>query len=226
LVTANFTDQASNNAPSRKLSYRLTISVAPEAPVLVAVGAQEERIDLSWSAKSISDFSQYRLYRDNNSSVDESSELITIITNQNTNSYSDTDDLEPNTIYYYKLYVYDDSGLDAGSNVVNKRTVTNTAPEAVSLALEERTTDLRLTWTRNSDSDFDSYRIYRSISQISATNPDDDNLLVIDNNQGTTSFTDSGADDGVTYYYRVFVFDKYGLKAASNQVSGLIPAAE
>ena len=107
--------------------------------------------------------------------------------------------------------------MNTASNEVSKRTLANTSPEPVSLALEIQSAQFRLTWTGNDDSDFDSYRIYRSTSDISASNPDDDDLLVINNLQNTTSFTDSGAETGITYYFRVFVFDKYGLKAGSNQ---------
>ena len=226
LVTANFEDRANNDAPSYKLSYRVTISVAPEAAVLSVISAEEDQIQLSWTAKSISDFNQYRLYRATGSGVDETSKLVTTITNQNTNSYTDSDNLEPNTLYYYKLYTYDDSGLKSASNEVNKRTLVNTAPEPVSLAIEILTAEFHLTWTGNDDSDFDSYRIYRSTSDISATNPNDADLLIINNSQNAATFTDTGVDTGITYNYRIFVFDKFGLKAGSNQVSGLLPTEE
>jgi uncharacterized protein YcfL len=221
-VTGSFTDRAGNAAPSVGLTYLISINTAPEAPVLSAVGAEEDQIELSWIAKSIPDFGQYRLYRDDNAGVTEASELLTTISSQNTTTYMDTD-LEPSRTYYYRLFIYDRSGLSAGSNVVDKRTASNRAPEPVSLAIEIRSSDLRLTWTKNNDTDFESYRIYRSTSSISATDPNDDDLLLIDNSQASSSFNDSGAETGVTYNYRVFVFDRFGLSAGSNQVSGQLP---
>jgi hypothetical protein len=124
------------------------------------------------------------------------------------------------TTYYYRLYLYDNSGLSAASNIASRQTSANVAPDPVSVALEIRTTDLRLTWTRNLDSDFGSYRIYRSTTSIPATDPAAENLLYIENSQTATSFADQGAVEGTTYFYRVFVFDRFGLSAGSNQVSG------
>jgi fibronectin type 3 domain-containing protein len=224
-VTGSFTDRAGNAAPSVSLTYLLSINTVPEAPVLSAVGAEEDQIELSWVVKSIPDFSQYRLYRDDNAGVTEASELITTVSSQNTITYTDTD-LEPSRTYYYRLFIYDQSGLGSGSNVVDKRTASNRAPDPVSLAIEVRSSDMRLTWTKNNDTDFESYRIYRSTSSISATDPNDDDLVVIDNSQSSTSFSDAGAETGVTYNYRVFVFDRFGLSAGSNQVSGQLPGGE
>jgi fibronectin type 3 domain-containing protein len=224
-VAGNFTDRAGNSAAAVSLPYLLTINKAPQAPVLSAVGAEEDQIELSWVVKSIPDFSKYRLYRDDNAGVTEASELITTISSQNTVTYTDID-LEPSRTYYYRLFIYDQSGLSAGSNVVDKRTASNRAPDPVSLAIEVRSSDLRLTWTKNNDTDFESYRIYRSTSSISATDPNDDDLVVIDNSQSSTNFSDAGAETGVTYNYRVFVFDRFGLSAGSNQVSGQLPGAK
>lgn len=215
-VMGNFTDRAGNQAPVFNLSYLVTISNPPIAPELWAAGAKEDQIDLAWVSPTIPDFNQYRLYRANNSGVSENSELITTISSQGTVAYTDQD-LEPSTTYYYRLYVYDNSGLSAGSNVVNKATTANVLPKPVSIAIAvQDSTTFRLTWTRNSDTDFESYRIYRSTS--SGVDNSADNLLVIENTQSTTSFTDTSVESGQTYYYKVFVYDRFGGSAGSNEV--------
>ena len=88
LVTANFEDQAGNDAPSYKLSYRVSISVAPEAAELSVItsrgGSDPTELD---RPKAFPIFNQYRIYRDTSPGVDQTSKLITTITNQNTNSY-------------------------------------------------------------------------------------------------------------------------------------------
>jgi len=224
-VSARFIDRAGNEAPAAVLPYLVTISNPPESPQLTAVGAKEDQIRLSWIAQNISDFGQFRLYRSSSSNVTEGSELIAVITTQTTTTHIDTA-LQPANMYYYRLYLLDNSGLSAASNIVSRQTTANVAPNPVSLALEIRSTDLRLTWTRNQDTDFGSYRIYRSTTSIPTTNPAPENLLYIENSQSATSFADQGAVAGTTYYYRVFVFDRFGLSAGSNQVSGARTADE
>jgi hypothetical protein len=68
----------------------------------------------------------------------------------------------------------------------------------------------------NTDGDFASYRLYRSVSP--GIDVSDDFLMVaIITDQATTEYDDyiSGSS---TYYYRVFVFDTEDLTAASNEV--------
>lgn len=215
-VKGNFTDRAGNQAPVYNLAYLVTISNPPPPPQLSAAGAKEDQIDLAWISASIPDFNQYRLYRANNANVSESSELITIISSSGVKSYTD-EDLEPSTTYYYKLYVYDNSGLSAGSNVVSKSTTANVLPKAVSVAVSvQDTTSFRLTWTRNDDTDFESYRIYRSTS--SGVTNSAEYLIDIENSQSTTIFNDNAVEPGQTYYYKVFVYDRFGGFAGSNEV--------
>jgi fibronectin type 3 domain-containing protein len=215
-VTASFTDRADNQAPQYILPDLIQIASPPEAPELSAVGSKEDQIELAWISSSIPDFKRYRIYRSESSTVDEGSELVTTITDQNAESYTD-EELDPNTRYYYRLFIYDNSGLSAGSNTVNRTTSANVDPMPVSLAMEVRdSVTFRLTWTQNDDTDFESYRIYRSTSSGVSNSPE--NLLVIENSQGATTFTDDAVEFGNTYYYKVYVFDRFGASAGSNEV--------
>jgi hypothetical protein len=77
-------------------------------------------------------------------------------------------------------------------------------------------TTAHLSWTVNTDEDFASYRVYRSVSP--GIDVGDDFLMVaIITGQATTEYDDfiSGS---FTYYYRVFVFDTEDLTAGSNEV--------
>lgn len=78
---------------------------------------------------------------------------------------------------------------------------------------------LILTWAASNEKDFASYRLYRATSA-----PVDSSgaPLTIINSSGTTSFRDTGVTPNVTYFYRVFVFDRYGFATGSNLVNGVL----
>ena len=94
----------------------------------------------------------------------------------------------------------------------------STPPSSVTLAVGlVDTATAHLSWTRNEDSDFDSYRIYRSVSQ-GIESPEDFLAIAIISSQGETSYDDHLTTAG-TYYYRLFVFDTGGLHdTGSNEV--------
>ncbi|MBN1999639.1 fibronectin type III domain-containing protein [candidate division KSB1 bacterium] len=78
-----------------------------------------------------------------------------------------------------------------------------------------------LSWTQNTDSDFDHYRIVRSTSSTPTLN--DDKLEDIDS-QYTTQYSDYSIERGVTYYYQVWVVDTEYWGTKSNTVQATIPA--
>ena len=80
-------------------------------------------------------------------------------------------------------------------------------------------TALKLTWTASTERDFANYRVFRS-----TTSPVDSTVapLTIINDNGTTTFRDEGVAANTNYFYRVFVYDRSGLFAGSNEVQGLL----
>jgi len=76
-----------------------------------------------------------------------------------------------------------------------------------------------LSWTRNNDNDFDSYKLYRSY--IPGVDTSSERVLIADiTNQTLTDFTDTGLEPDSTYYYAAYVFDEIGLSVISNEVVG------
>jgi len=77
---------------------------------------------------------------------------------------------------------------------------------------------LSLSWTRSTEANFASYRIFRSTSS-----PIDLTAFpqVIINDALNTTYLDRGLRIGTTYFYRVLVYNRAGLFAASNEVSGM-----
>ena len=174
-------------------------------------------ITLSWSESSDDDFEAYRLYRDSQSLINESSTLITIIKEKTTLTFTDTD-LKSETTYYYKIYVEDENGLSNGSNMVNGTTLP-APPEAVTLnePMEITNNSMKLSWSASTELDFQAYKLFRNrttpITELST-------LVTTINLNNTISYTDTGLASNTTYYYRIFVLDTNGLTTGSNEVTG------
>lgn len=129
-VTGRFTDAAGNGPVMRNSDYVLNIA-SPPAPVNLAAAARPSTdIELTWSQTTSTDFSSYQIFRSVSSSVDNQSPLVELFTSRTTTSWKDTT-VTAGTTYYYRLYVFNLSGLNAGSNVASANTITNapTAPE-------------------------------------------------------------------------------------------------
>jgi fibronectin type 3 domain-containing protein len=79
------------------------------------------------------------------------------------------------------------------------------------------TSSLKLSWSPSTEIDFANYRLYRFTSS-----PVDTSFapITIINNQAQTEFRDFSVVPNLLYYYRLFVFDRFGLAAGSNEVQG------
>jgi len=77
--------------------------------------------------------------------------------------------------------------------------------------------NINLSWSKNQDPDFKSYKIFRETSTGVGLNS---TLATTITDQSQTSFNDQNLDAGVIYFYKIFVFDRVGLSSGSNEVSG------
>lgn len=96
------------------------------------------------------------------------------------------------------------------------------APQAVQLfspgPVQDQTAALHLSWTRNQDSDFAAYRLYRAL-EAGVESAADRQVVTDISSQATTWYDDTGLEENTTYYYQVAVSDQYGLSSFSNEVS-------
>ena len=125
-VTGNFSDAAGNSAASMVAVTPLTIYTTPLPVTVSALGISGTEITLAWTESVSGNFAAYRIYRSATSTVTEASTLVTTITEIDTTSFTE-DALAPGTTYYYRVYVYDISGLTAGSNTVAGTTTSGAA---------------------------------------------------------------------------------------------------
>jgi fibronectin type 3 domain-containing protein len=217
-VTGYFRDIAGNVADPVRSSTLLNIANDPIAVLLAAVTETSAMIRLTWSENNNSDFAAYHLYRGLDSDISNDTEPVAVIDNRNILHFND-DGLEESTEYFYRLYVYDNTGQFAGSNVTSAITLTNIPPVPVVLAgyveISLGDTLISLNWTESQETDFESYRIY---STGDTTLPSEQwSQLGIINNISTTEFGGL-LPSPLTPFYQVTVFDRQGKSARSNWV--------
>ena len=183
-----------------------TLHCAPTAPVVkLGNSAASGKPMLTWNA--VEGATSYRIYR----STSKGSGYSLLGTTTAT-SYTNTG-AKAGTTYYYRVKACNDAGLSPYSNVVSGQVKTVTpkpAAPVVKIGNSASSGKPQLTW--NAVSGATSYKVYRATSQKGTYS-----LL------GTvtaTSYTNTGAKAGVTYYYKVKAVNSAGESAFSNVVSG------
>ncbi len=126
LITGHFIDKVGNSDKFIAPGF-VTIRQAPQSVNLISVSpviSDSASLNLFWTMNTDADFANYRIFRSGSYGVNTESPLVTIIQDQATLSYADTT-LIPNSSYYYRVYVFDTSGLFSGSNEVRGTTNPN-----------------------------------------------------------------------------------------------------
>jgi len=218
-------DRSGNMAGSNKEKGKTNVNEPPIPVTLLtpsATGGSTTSLDLTWSKNADEDFASYRIYRSESPQpVDSTSFLVEIIANQNVTSYKDTN-LKENTSYNYRVYVFDEGGKSSGSNTAIGTTNADEPPIPVTLLqptpIGNSSTSLYLSWSKNADEDFASYRIFRT----EAPQKVDSTSFMVDilTNQNVTTYEDKNLKQGTEYNYRVYVYDKAGKSTGSNTAKG------
>ena len=197
---------ADNHSFIRVASPEYTISAVPAAPVVKAGNsAASGKPMLTWDA--VDGATSYRVYRA--TSQNGPYRLLGSVT---TTTYVNTG-AKDGVTYYYMVTAVNDSGESAFSNTVsgqNKAVTPKPSAPVVKIGHSASSGKPMLTW--NAVSGATSYKVYRATSQNGTYS-----LL------GTvtaTSYINTGAKDGVTYYYKVKAVNSAGESAYSNTVSG------
>jgi len=224
-VTGNFTDDVGNRADPVLAAGTVTVLDPPTAVEMGTPAPLSERmIALSWSRNNDSDFSAYKLYRSYVPGVDGSTqrELIGDISNQSITDHTDTG-LEPDSTYYYAVYVVDRTGLASISNEVSGTTVANLPPDAVELFTPwaPDSTSLELSWTVNNADDFMYYELIGWEEDPPAPPATDEKRVIARFEVRSETFhIHKPLDQSIIYWYEVAVVDSFGAVTLSNTVSG------
>ena len=179
-------------------------TAAPAAPSVTAGNSSTGKPQLTW--KAVSGAVKYEVYR----STRQNSGYSLLGTTTST-SYVNTG-ASTGTTYYYRVKAVNRNGMASGySNIVSCKAKA-AAPAAPSVTAGNSSTGKpRLTWKAVSGAV--SYRIYRSESRGTGYS-----LL---GTTSSTSYVNTGAAAGKTYYYRVKAVNRDGMASGySNIVSG------
>ena len=183
-----------------------TLHCAPDAPVVkISNSSASGKPVLTW--KAVSGATSYKVYR----STTKGSGYSLLGTTTAT-SYTNTG-AKAGTTYYYRVKACNDAGLSPYSNIVSgqsKAVTPKPSAPVVKIGHSAASGKPMLTW--NAVSGATSYKVYRATSQKGTYS-----LL------GTvtaTSYTNTGAKAGTTYWYKVKAVNSAGESAYSNVVSG------
>ena len=183
-----------------------TVTPKPSAPVVkIGHSAASGKPMLTWNA--VSGATSYKVYR-----ATSQNGTYSLLGTTTATSYTNTG-AKAGTTYYYRVKACNDAGLSPYSNIVSGQVKTVTpkpAAPVVKIGNSASSGKPMLTW--NAVSGATSYKVYRATSQNGTYS-----LL------GTvtaTSYINTGAKAGVTYYYKVKAVNSGGESAYSNVVSG------
>ena len=203
--------------------FTTTLAIPPPEPVNLypPVDLTDTSALLAWSLAEETDFDRYTLLRSDSAGVTEESTPVVVYTNVGQARYQDAV-LTPTTTYFYRVMVANDSGLAALSNeleVTTPATPNPEEPEPVDLfpPVDRALTSISLMWSMSHETDFLSYRLLRA-DEPGVTEENGTSLIVY-NDAGQTTFTDSDLTPATTYYYRVLVTNEEPLSALSNEIA-------
>ncbi|MBI1331288.1 MAG: hypothetical protein GC165_00240 [Armatimonadetes bacterium] len=166
------------------------VNIKPTDPSpLVATAVSAHEIDLSWTTSQ--DAYGYRLER----KTDSTDWSLLIDTSSTTGTFADTN-LPHKTKYYYRVTAYADEDSNV-SNTANATTFNEKPAMPGNLAASALSdSQIKLTWTDNSDNE-DHFVIQRSLNgqsgwtDVQTTDP------------SVTTWTDSNLNKKTTYYYHI-----------------------
>ena len=197
---------AGESAYSNVVSGKVVVTPKPAAPVVkIGNSAASGKPVLTWNA--VSGATSYKVYRA--TSQNGTYSLLGTVT---ATSYTNTG-AKAGTTYYYKVKAVNSVGESAYSNTVSGRAKAVTpklSAPVVKIGNSSTSGKPMLTW--NAVSGATSYKVYRATSQNGTYS-----LL---GTVTTTSYTNTGAKAGTTYYYKVKAVNSAGESAYSNIVSG------
>jgi fibronectin type 3 domain-containing protein len=219
-LTYTFTVKATNSmgtgpasAPSNAV---IPGPAVPSAPQNLTASAGSNGITLNWSAANGNGtaVTNYKIYR---STTSGSETLLTTVGNVLT--YTDSS-VASATTYFYKVTAVNANGESARSNEASATTAAApTVPASINnlSARPSSTRGVQLSWTApsNGGAAIDGYRIYRGTSSgsevflttMSCSAP----------TGSTCTVTDSTAQSGTVYYYKVAARNSVGTAPLSNE---------
>ena len=192
-----------------------TMAQAPSRPTGLTATAGDAQVSLAWTASSGA--TSYTIYRSTTSSSASLTLLVSGVTSAN---YVDTT-VTNGVTYYYGVAAVNADGTSAKSTEANAEPMPPIPAAPTGLAATAGNAQVVLSWTASIEAT--SYNVYRGTPAGSEAG------AALATGVTTTSYTDSTAVNGKTYYYVVEALNLSGKSGKSNEVSAEpmppIPAA-
>ena len=207
------------NSPSRTLPCLVIMTclspqiaahaAVPAAPVLNTATAGNKQIVLAWSASSGA--TSYSVFRGTAAGAESGTALASGIT---ATTWTDTT-VTNGTPTYYKLKAVNSSG---SSGLSNEKSATASLPAPTLSSATAGNGSVVLVWTAVANAT--SYKIYR------ATTAGGEGTTPYASGASGTSYTDTGATNGSTFYYKVAAVDatSTGPQSGEKSAAPVLPA--
>jgi len=176
-------------------------------------------VDLSWTDNSDNE-DEFRIYRSRTNSPSFPDDYIQINTvSSNTTSYNDTTAPKDETVYY-AVTAYNPAGESNSTtnNIFTTVISTPTTPQNLTSTVSQD--DIVLNWDAvNWNGEQGEYNILRGESSGSY-------IEIAAVQAGTTTYTDTGLEDGEQFFYTVTAENSAGTSSESNETSGITELPE
>jgi fibronectin type 3 domain-containing protein len=211
-VNSAGTSPQSNEASATPVAVQAT---APSAPQSLAAVAGNGSVSLSWSAPASdggSAITGYNVYRGTTAGGESTTPLATNVTSR---TFTDATAVN-GTMYFYTVAAVNAVGASQPSNEVSA-TPQATVPSAPSgLVASGGAGSVSLSWSApasDGGSPVTGYNVYRG------TSAGGESATPMATGVTTTTFTDTTAVNGTTYFYTVAAVNAVGVSAQSNEAS-------
>ncbi|MGO8673987.1 MAG: choice-of-anchor tandem repeat GloVer-containing protein [Capsulimonadaceae bacterium] len=198
-----FTIAQSNASGTSAQSNEASTTLAPNAPTGLTATAGNAQVGLSWTSSYAA--TSYAIYRATTSGV----EGVTPVAAAAGLSYTNSG-LTNGVMYYFKVAAVNAGGTSAQSSEVSATPEPPAPVTPAGLTATAGNAQVALSWTASAGAT--SYSVYRGTA--SGAEP-----ATSIGTATTTSFTDTGVTNFVTYYYKVAAVDGGGTSAQSNETS-------
>ncbi|MBI4785586.1 MAG: multicopper oxidase domain-containing protein [Chloroflexi bacterium] len=210
----------------------LTVVTAPAAPGRRGFGqVQSNNIRVRWTDNSTTE-TGFRVQRANNAAFTTNPVTFTVAANQT--AYNDAT-VQPNTVYYYRVFAYNAAGNSLPSQMIWARTPQGPAPEppqgvvaqqaapgpAAPVARSSRSgaIEVELSW-EDIANDEQGFYIQRASGQTpylpsDTRSPAFTNIATVPAN--TVYYLDTTAQPGMTYTYQVVAYNAAGTSAPTSE---------